>query len=212
MHIFAARQAALLLAAGAAIATATGPVAAQNSNATIVYRARLMPLNNSGASGMATLRLSSDHRHLTVMIKAAGLERGGVHLAHIHGLSASGVPVDSSCPTTANDTDGDGYVELAEGAAVYGPILVDFMNIDPNADGTVNFTKTFELNGSEGALPLTKRHIVVHGLTVGAVGAGTPGEVDGTAGFKTVLPVLCGEIVQAGTDNDSMRFRKVPGR
>ena len=43
----------------------------------------------------------------------------------------------------------------------------------------------------------------------GTVGAGTPGEVDGTAGFKTVLPVLCGEITPVG--NNAMQFRKVGG-
>jgi hypothetical protein len=53
------------------------------------------------------------------------------------------------------------------------------------------------------------RHIVIHGRSVGAVGAGTPGEVDGTAGYKTVLPVLCGEITPVG--NNAMQFRKVGG-
>ena len=44
------------------------------------------------------------------------------------------------------------------------------------------------------------RHIVIHGLSVGNAGNGTPGEVNGTAGYKTVLPVLCGEIKVTGLD------------
>jgi hypothetical protein len=135
------------------------------------------------------------------MIKASGLEPGGPHISHIHGLSSNGQPVDSTCPTEAQDTDHDGFVELAEGLATYGPILVDFMNIDPDQDGRVNFTKTIKLTGSEGILPLNDRHIVIHGKSVGAVGAGTPGEVDGTAGYKVVLPVLCGEIQKVGNSD-----------
>jgi hypothetical protein len=73
----------------------------------------------------------------------------------------------------------------------------------------VNFKTTVNLTGSEMALPLQMRHIVIHGRSVGAVGAGTPGEVDGTAGYKTVLPVLCGEITPVG--NNAMQFRKVGG-
>lgn len=182
-------------------------VQAKEGQSTTVGRADLKALNGSNASGQAELRLSADGRELTVIIQARGLEPGGVHLSHIHGLSENGESVDSTCPTSAQDTDGDGYVELAEGAVKYGPILVDFMNIDPDTDGRINFKKTFDISGSQSALPLQMRHIVVHGMTVGAVGAGTAGEVDGTAGYKAVLPVLCGEIKVTG-NMDPMKFRK----
>lgn len=199
-----------MIAASAAVAgiAAVGGAAAWAApfGQTTVYRAALMPLNNSGARGEATLRLSGDQRSLTVMIKASGLERGGPHISHIHGLSSNGRPVNSSCPTIAQDTDHDGFVELAEGQATYGPILVDFMNVDPDQDGNVNFTKTIALSGNEGILPLSDRHIVIHGKTVGAVGAGTPGEVNGMAGYKTVLPVLCGEIRPVGNGGFTIRF------
>ena len=43
------------------------------------------------------------------------------------------------------------------------------------------------------------RELVIHGLTVPeGAGAGTPGEVDGTAGYKLVLPVASGEFSNAG--------------
>lgn len=183
-------------------------VQAKEGQSTTVGRADLKALNGSNASGQAELRLSADGRELTVIIQARGLEPGGVHLSHIHGLSDNGQSVDSTCPTSAQDTDGDGYVELAEGAVKYGPILVDFMNIDPDTDGRINFKKTFDISGSQSALPLQMRHIVVHGMTVGAVGAGTFGEVDGAAGYKAVLPVLCGEIRVTG-NIDPMKFRKL---
>ena len=43
--------------------------------------------------------------------------------------------------------------------------------------------------------PLNNRAIVIHGLTVPVgAGAGTPGEVDGTGGYKAMLPVADGLI------------------
>lgn len=190
--------AALLAAAGAPAAAI-----AQNSNATTVSRVALQPLNDSGASGEATLRLSADQRTLTVQIRATGLEPGGAHISHIHGLSRGGAAVDSTCPGRSEDSDGDGFVELDEGGVKYGPILVDFSDIDPDRDGRVNFTTTVPLTGSEGALPLGMRHIVVHGRTVPpGPGSGTSGEVNGTNGYLTVLPVLCGEIRQVGNGRD----------
>lgn len=193
----------ILLAAGAlgALATAAAPLAAQSSGRSSdnFYRVDFRPLNNSGASGQAVLQLSPDERRLNVFIQARGLEPGGAHVSHIHGRSENGQPVDSTCPTKAQDSDGDGFVELDEGKTVYGPILIDFGNIDPDKDGRVQFRTTVNLSGSEMALPLDKRHIVIHGLTVPpGPGEGTPGEVDGTNGYLTVLPVLCGEIQPNG--------------
>lgn len=184
-------------------------VSAQSDGAT-AYTAALNALPNTRGRGTASLLLSGDKRTLTVKIEASGLDSGGVHLSHIHGRSAGGEPVDSTCPTIAEDTDGDGFVELAEGAVRYGPILIDFMNIDPDQDGEVQFSKTIRLTGDENILPLTNRHIVIHGMNVGAVGANTPGEVNGTAEYKVLLPVLCGEITQAANPGDAMRFREKP--
>lgn len=192
---------AVVAGAAGMLIFAYGPVSAEGGGAT--YRATLSPLNGSSAHGEATLTQMG--QSVRVHITATGLEAGGAHISHIHGLSDGGRAVDSRCPTQAQDSDGDGFVELAEGAATYGPILVDFMNIDPNQDGTIDFTTTVQLNAA--ATPLNKRHIVIHGMSVGAVGAGTPGEVNGEAGYKTVLPVLCGEI-KNGANSKAMEFRK----
>ena len=194
--------------AGAAMALSFGsvPAAAQNAQGGATYRVTLNPLNGSGARGEATL--TKHGQQLTVHITASGLEPGGPHISHIHGLSEGGTAVDSRCPTAALDTDGDGFVELAEGAVAYGPILVDFMNVDPDQDGRVDFTTTVQLADNAEVTPLNKRHIVIHGMTVGAVGAGTPGEVNGEPGYKTVLPVLCGEIMNGPNAKGALQFRQ----
>jgi hypothetical protein len=175
-----------------------------NSGAT-VYEANLTALPNTRGSGKAVLRLSANGKNLNVRITATGLDAGGPHLSHVHGLPNG---ADSTCPTSAQDSDGDGFVELAEGAVTYGPIVLDFMNIDPDQDGNIDFQTNVQLSGAAtGALPLPNRHIVIHGMRVGAVGAGTPGEVNGTAEYKVLLPVLCGEIMQASRGRDPMEFR-----
>lgn len=84
------------------------------------------------------------------------------------------------------------------------------MNIDPDGDGNVDFTTTQQLAGNSDVIPLNKRHVVVHGQTVGAVGAGTPGEVNGTAGFKLILPNLCGSIRNVTPGSEALDFR-IPG-
>ena len=197
-------SAAAIASAALAMTFGYAPVAAQSEQAGATYRATLSPLNGSGARGEAIL--TKQGQTLRVEITATGLEAGGPHLSHIHGLSQGDRSVNSTCPTQAQDSDGDGFVELAEGIPVYGPILVDFMNIDPDQDGNVNFTTTVPITDS--TMPLQMRHIVIHGMSVGPVGAGTPGEVNGEAGYKVVLPVLCGEI-RNGPNANAMKFRKV---
>jgi len=183
--------------------------AAQDRGATI-YTAELRALPNTSGQGTATLRLSANEKNLNIHITASGLEPGGPHVSHIHGRPGG---AESDCPTIAQDSDGDGFVELAEGQVTYGPIIIDFMNIDPDQDGNIDFRKTVQLTGANAdALPLENRHIVIHGKsTPQGVGAGTPGEVNGSPGFKAVLPVLCGEIVQQARGRDPMEFKSPKG-
>lgn len=175
-----------------------------------IFTSDITPLNGSGVSGSAELVLNGDC--LTVTIQATGLEPGRPHPQHIHGrFDAAGTPIDSVKPTPARDTDGDGFIELAEGLPDYGPVLISLTsppggavaNFPTAPEGTINFTQTYNLNDSltfnagfskEDIFPLDFRELILHGLTVPAVGAGTPGEVDGTAGYKAVLPVASGLI------------------
>ena len=174
-----------------------------------LFTADLTSLNDSGVTGTAQLELSDDRRMLTVSVFATGLEPNMNHPGHIHGrFTPSGQPMNSFTPTLAQDTDGDGFIELAEGAATYGPIIIPFTELtDPGPEaplGTLFYTSTFNLLDSstyandfsrDDLLPLQHREIVLHGMTVRpGVGAGTPGEVDGTNGYLAVLPVASGEI------------------
>ncbi|MGB7085450.1 MAG: hypothetical protein WBD47_07845 [Phormidesmis sp.] len=180
------------------------------------FKADVGTLNDSGVTGTTLLDLSDDKKTLTVTTKATGLEPNQDHVHHIHGaFGPSGEVADSMTPTLANDADGDGFVELAEGGPVYGPIILPLATIN-TPDGNADFTTTYDLTDPSifGAsrdtgepftaadlMPLSFREIVIHGLTVApGVGEGTPNEIDGTGGYIAVLPVAAGEIVAVDED------------
>ncbi len=181
-----------------------------------IYVTDFTALNNSGVDGYAVLFLNEETQTLTVHIRAEGLEAGKVHAQHIHGFADD---KDAKSPTIAQDDDLDGFVELAEGLDTYGPIqlnlttesgdpkqLTGMMGIafpTADADGDIRYTETFRFDRSDpdqkmvfdGITPLEAKEIVLHGLTVQeGSGRGTMGEVNGTAGYKGVLPVASGEL------------------
>lgn len=179
------------------------------------YTTRFTTLNGSGVTGEAIIGYDIQTQSITVAISASGLEPNQVHVQHIHGFPDG---TDAMTPTLAQDDDGDGFVELAEGLDTYGPILLNLSTDHTNGgggdnghshgsvegfptapDGKIWFVENYQLPA--GDLPadpmLALREIVIHGLTVPAgVGAGTAGEIDGTAGYKLVLPVASGELSQ----------------
>ncbi|WP_207461649.1 hypothetical protein [Azospirillum sp. SYSU D00513] len=94
-----------------------------------VYGTKFTALNNSGVSGSALV--VQDGNSITVSIKAEGLEAGQMHAQHIHGIRGVEKGMTAT-PTIRQDVDGDGFVELAEGLATYGPVLLNLAT-DPDA-------------------------------------------------------------------------------
>lgn len=201
------------LASGALLCVSFGAAAVP------MFSASLGELNNSGVSGVANLSYDSDNQQLTVNISAAGLEPGQPHPQHIHGLfDSAGNVADSMNPTIASDSDGDGFVELAEAQPDYGPVLIpltsppggEISGFPIAADGTIDFTQVYDLTsdttfaegfGLNDVFPLDNREIVLHGMTLDAGQGANGGEADGTAGYKATLPVASGVIVaQAAQD------------
>ena len=194
-------------------------------HADALFFVHIDPLNNSGVRGEAVLALNGNI--LTVEIAATGLDpafndatgMNQVHPLHIHGFPG-GNP-DSKVPTLASDADHDGFIEVAEGAPDYGPILLSLTHNGqfPTApNGTFIFTQTYQLPsaaipspiqalnelGLNTDVPLDRREIVIHGLTLQAGQGATNAdsivppiglnEADGTPGYKAALPVAAGEI------------------
>lgn len=178
------------------------------------FEAELDELNDSDVEGHVLMALDEDTGRLTVVIDAEGLEPNQVHLQHIHGFLDG---TDASIPDEdGQDTDGDGWLEVGEGAVTYGPVLLNlrldhedgsggdnghsheggFEGFPLAPDGTIRFVETFQLPVEDLPNPpdLELRHVVIHGMSADDSGAGTPGEVNGTAGYKLALPVTNGEI------------------
>ncbi len=160
----------------------TGEAASVNSsmdmralNQTKEYEVQLMPLNNSGVSGMATIRVEGDK--VSVHLNASGLEMNKLHIQHIHGFKENNKK--AKCPDMSADTNGDGIVELAEGLPFYGPILLDLAPFSNAPDGMIKYMQTLDMTTY--LKPMQNNVIVIHGLTV-----------NGT--YDVTLPVACGEI------------------
>ena len=179
---------------------------AQQSGQT--YTAALNTLNNSGASGTATVTVNGDQA--TVNIQSSGLLAGAPHAQHIH------VGGQNVCPPPSADTDGDGLISTPEGAPFYGGVQVSLTttgDISPDsgfavdrfpvadASGDVNYSRTFTLPDGVTAADLAGGSIVQHGVDLNGSGA-----YDAAAGqspampelpFETTIPAVCGELVAA---------------
>lgn len=84
-----------------------------------VLKADLTELNDSGASGKATVVLQDGMiKHINV--KARGLTPDAPHAQHIH----YGDDALNECPTLAQDADDDGRLNTLEGVPAYGPVVV----------------------------------------------------------------------------------------
>lgn len=180
--------------------------------ATTYYATTFQDINNLGASGSALVTYNSDNQTLKVSYNATGLAKNMTHLAHIHGtFDSNGNPTQAVTPSLANnDTDGNGVLSLAEGAAVYGPIILNLthstqagLNGFPKAaNGSINFTQTYNLTNTDAfgsgydasdLMPLNFREIVVHGAYQTSAGlslTGKPGD------YSLTVPVLAGVLKQ----------------
>jgi hypothetical protein len=197
-----------------------------------VFGVDLTALNNSGIKGTVLLAtdFSGDVPYLNVALTAINLTPDVAHAQHIHGVvdPETGESLDSVTPTLAADADGDGFVELAEGAPLYGPVLVGLVDEDgafPEANqfGTTSFIRAYDLTSDDfmagdfdlrDLVPAINREIVVHGQEVGPdYGEGTDGEINGEQdGYVGILPVAAGEIRDIGAAEVDLVLQLQRGR
>jgi hypothetical protein len=139
------------------------------------FRARLSPLNGSGARGRAILsQLGST---LRVQLTATGLVPRQEHVQHVHRLETN---EPGKCPRRAADANGDRVTGLEESLPAYGPVALKLEPF-PRADrrGDVDYQATFELSAE--LEPLTDRVVVLYGRDIRHV-------------YDPTVPVACGRI------------------
>ena len=146
------------------------------------YTAQLGSINDSEASGTATVSVQGDM--LTVNVMAQGMTPNQEHPQHIHGLTNG---EEGTCPPASADADEDGIITIPEGAPFYGEVLLpldDFPMADEN--GNISYEKSFMLGENdiptaEALGDLEDRVIVLHGLT-------------NNDEYVATIPVACGEL------------------
>ena len=143
-----------------------------------VFRVNLDEVNGSGVKAHATIQFN--HGDLIVTLDAVGRVPGQIHPQHIHGFTNQA----STCPTLANDTDGDGIISFAEGTPAFGPVQVDLLPYPTpaNAAGATTYRMTFVASKVPFSVAeLTQKTMVLHGDFVGG-------------SYVAALPVACGRI------------------
>lgn len=180
-----------------------------------VYRANLVELNNSGGTGDGTLTVSDDGETMQVQINASGLNLDGPHAMHIHAKVDGDTVSASTCPTMADDADGDGVLTVAEGAPKYGGVQVSLTTEgDTSADSALaveRFPAGTSISYNRSGIPipdalkpeLSKVHFVVHGLDENGNGTLDLDQTERSSltddlPREGTAPVLCGTLtVQA---------------
>jgi hypothetical protein len=193
----------MAIAASTACLVMTGAQAAH-----VNFKAELIELNDSGASGTARFSYNAEENTLRVRVNVVGLDEG-LHPMHIHGRFSDGLdgePIDSVAPLPEAefDTDNDGVLTVAEGAPAYGPVILPLTTSGGASGGfpmgtSIDYDRTFDFDIEDAGsffatigdsddrydvadlLPLMLREIVVHGVNE-----------DGT--YIPSLPALAGEI------------------
>jgi hypothetical protein len=146
----------------------------------IYYKTCANSLNGSNSSAFAFFQIKGNVLKATVL--GAGFTPNKMHPQHIHGLDSG---ANATCPPASADTDGDGFISIAEGAPFYGGVILplDLENGDfptASSDGTYIYQRTFNISG----LSISNWQnlvVVAHGRMV-----------DGS--YQATLPVACGEV------------------
>lgn len=197
-------------AAGAVAVPVTLMFAGTAYAATGSASGNLEPLNESGASGMTMADVADTE--VTVTIQAQGLLADMPHAQHIH----YGDEARNECPSLADDADGDGWLNVAEGVPAYGPIAVSLTTEgDTSADsglavdryptapgGTQNYERTMTVDqATADAILAGEAVVVIHGVDYNGNGeydaeAGAS-ELDESLPREATDPALCARLVAA---------------
>ncbi|MBW3620426.1 MAG: hypothetical protein KY461_09285 [Actinobacteria bacterium] len=169
-------------------------------------RADLAELNGSGATGVAQVEVADGQ--VLVTVQADGVAADAPHAQHIH------IGGENTCPTPDAAGD-DEFISTPEGQPAYGGIAVS-LTVDgatdaasalaverfPTADGegTLTYSRSFDLPEGTTADDLSNGVIVVHGVADTTLGEdpaaydGPDSELKEGVPEEATLPALCGAL------------------
>lgn len=117
---------------GAGPALAGGSSDSHRHHKTVTLHAHLDELNDSGASGYATVVVKKE-RIKSVDVHARGLTPDAPHAQHIH----YGDEARNECPTAFDDANDDGRLTTVEGVPAYGPVVVSLTTTGDTSPASV---------------------------------------------------------------------------
>ena len=169
------------------------------------FQADIGALNGSGVSGTAMVTLEGNQA--TVMVDATGLLEGSPHAQHFH------IGAEGTCPTDADDEDGDGFLSTSEGAPFYGGIgasLTTEGDTSPDSGlaidrfpttGDLAYERTFEVSDDVVAsFEAGTAVYVIHGVDKdgsGAYDGDVKSDLDPSLPMEATAPAGCGTLASA---------------
>jgi hypothetical protein len=178
-----------------------------------VFEAELHAINvkASKLSAAGTVRFTVHGDSLTIRVRMHDVPAGIEHWQHFHGFPDGH---QSTCPTAAADTSGEGLVDIRETEPVAGTTMVPF-NTDPvamdipthtypqaNSTGVYDYSKTVSVAALQrafgqrytgGQLDLSRRVAMVHGVPESTTLPSTVASL-GPIPARVTLPIACGPI------------------
>ena len=158
----------------------------------VTLRAHLSELNDSGASGRATVRIK-DGQIQRVTVRARGLSPDLPHAQHIH----YGQDALNECPGLVQDVDGDGRLTTLEGVPAYGPIAVSLTTRGDTSPASGLVVDRFPVS-RDGRLAYHRSDLAFTDVA----GAGAGGTVGSAADVLAAIRAGEGVVVIHGIDYD----------
>lgn len=193
-----------LAAATVPFALMAAPASAAGGNS---YQTTLNQVNNSGASGMATVSLNGNTADIHVTWSGLPAKFMGGPYPHVQHIHIGG---QGQCPTMSADKNKDGVISTTEGAPAYGGIGTTLstkgdtspksgtdIKIAPGG-GSTDYNRSIKLSSDTVAsLKAGTGVIVVHGLdpsTLSKKAQGEKSDLVPSLPLAATSPALCGSL------------------
>ncbi|HET9872216.1 MAG TPA: CHRD domain-containing protein [Propionibacteriaceae bacterium] len=198
------------IGATAVLALGAGPALA----ATGSVNANLAPVAGNGVDGSGTAMVEVKGTKITVTMAAMGLLADQPHAAHIH----FGADARHECPTSDDDSDGNGRLTTSEGVPAYGPVVVSLTKtgdtsaksalavdrFDTASGGEISYERgsiTVD-SGVASAIADGEAVVVIHGVDHnddGKYSGNAKSDLDPSLPAEATDPALCGVLSKAPT-------------